>query len=123
MTITSSTDKELSCDHRTHESEQLCKQQYDQNYTSQKDDKNYAQIGTNVYDKVNLECVTHTNQCTCEHEQYDTSNMDDYTFMHATTCPQLGTASLTYDYVDQFYITMLRQNYKKYDSSVPPRKG
>ena len=81
-----------------------------------------VQIGTDIYDEIKLECVTHADQCTCEHEEYDTSDMGDYTFMHATTCPHLVTASHTYDYVDQFYITMLRQNYKKYDSSVPPQK-
>ena len=118
-TITS-TDRELSCHHRTHGSEQFCIQQYGENDMSQKEDEYSAQTGTNIYDKINLECVTHTDQCTCE--QYDASDMGDYTFMHATTCPHLGTASQTYDYVDQLYITMLRQNYKKYASGVPPRK-
>ena len=118
-TITSA-DRELSCHHRTHGSEQLCIQQYGENDMSQKEDEYSAQTGTNIYDKINLECVTHTDQCTCE--QYDASDMGDYIFMHATTCPHLGTASQTYDYVDQLYITMLRQNYKKYASGVPPRK-
>ena len=90
----------------------------------QKEDKD---SGANIYEKINLEGVVHTDQCTCGHCEdlelkHHNSDMGDYTFMHSATCPHLRKASQTYDYVDQLYVTMLRYNYKKYCSGVPPRK-
>ena len=105
--------------HRTHATEQPFKQQDRQNNMKQTEDKD---SGSNVYDIINLEGAVYTDQCTCEHCEDLELDMGDYTFMHSVTCPHLRKASQTYDYVDQLHLTMLRCNYKKYCSEVPPRK-
>ena len=107
--------------HSTHATEQPFKQQDGQTNMKEKEDKDSR---ANVYDKIDLEGVVHTDQCTCERCELKHHNPDmgDYTFMHSATYPHLRKASQTYDYVDQLYLTMLRCNYKKYCSGVPPRK-
>ena len=110
--------------HRTYATEQPFKQQDGQNNTKQKEDKD---SGANIHDKINLEGVVHTDQCTCEQckdleLKHHNPDIGDYTFMRSATCPHLRKASQIYNYVDQLYLTMLRCNYKKYCSGVPPRK-
>ena len=90
------------------------------------DDNIYAQIEASTDDKITSECIAHgdgcianTKQCKVSKPKHLDSDMSSYIFMHKATCSSSSNKSplYTYDYVDHFYMQMLRRRC----SGVPPR--